>query len=44
LIAQTILDFEDEVGETSMSRDVLARMLEDFDSIDDDELADLCTA
>ena len=44
LIAQTILDFEDEVGDTTMSRDVLARMLEDFDSIGDEDLADLCTA
>jgi hypothetical protein len=44
LIAQTILDFEDEVGETTMTRDALARMLEDFDSIGDEEFADLSTA
>jgi hypothetical protein len=44
LIAQTILDFEDAAGETTLSRDVLARMLKDFDSIGDEVLADLCTA
>jgi len=44
LIAQTILDSEDEAGETTMSRDVLARMFEDFYSISDEELAELCTA
>ncbi|MFI5387268.1 MAG: DUF6094 domain-containing protein [Fimbriimonadales bacterium] len=44
LIAQTILDSQDEAGETTMSRDVLARMFEDFYSISDEELAELCTA
>ena len=44
LIAQTILDSQDEVGEITLSRDVLARMFDDFDSISDEELADLCTA
>jgi len=44
LIAQTILDAQDEAGETTMSRDVLARMFDDFYSITDEELADLCTA
>ena len=44
LIAQTILDTQDEAGEITLSREVLARMLEDFDSISDEELADLCTA
>ena len=44
LIAQTILDTQDEAGDIALSRDVLARMLEDFDSIGDEELADLCTA
>jgi hypothetical protein len=44
LIAQTILDAEDEAGETTMSRDVLARMFKDIYSISDEELADLCTA
>ena len=44
LIAQSILDTHDEVGDIDLSREVLARMLEDFDSIDDEGLADLCTA
>jgi hypothetical protein len=44
LIAQTILDNQADAAEISLSRDVLARMLEDFDSIRDDELADLFTA
>ena len=43
-IARTILDSQDETGESTMSRDVLARMFDDFDSISDEELADLCTA
>ena len=34
LIAQTILDTQDEAGEITLSRDVLARMFEDFDSIE----------
>ena len=38
LIAQTILDTQDEAGEFPISRDVLARMLDDFDSISDEEL------
>jgi hypothetical protein len=44
LIAQTILDKQDDAGETTLSRDVLARMLADFDSIEDEELDALCTA
>ncbi|MFI5459166.1 MAG: DEAD/DEAH box helicase family protein [Isosphaerales bacterium] len=44
LIAQTILDSQDETDETTVSRDVLARMFDDFYSITDEELADLCTA
>ena len=44
LIAQTILDSQDEAGEITLSRDVLARMLEDFDSISDEEIDVLCTA
>ncbi len=44
LIAQTILDTQDEAGEITISRDVLARMLEDFECIDDEELDVLCTA
>ncbi len=44
LIAQTILDAQDEAGDIEISRDVLARMLEDFDSISDEEVADVCTA
>ena len=42
LIAETILDTRDEVGDMEISRDVLARMLDDFDSIGE-EVADLCT-
>ena len=44
LIAQTILDSQDEVGDIALSRDVLARMFDDFDSISDEELDVLCTA
>jgi hypothetical protein len=44
LIAQTILDTQDDVGEIALSREALARMLEDFDSTGDEEIADLCTA
>ncbi len=44
LVAKTILDSQDETGKTTMSRDVLARMFDDFYSISDDELADLCSA
>ena len=44
LIAKSILEVQDEVGDITLSRDVLARMLEDFDSISDDELDVLCTA
>ena len=35
LIAQTILDVEVDAGEITISRDVLARMLEDFNGIVD---------
>ena len=38
LIAQKLLDFQDEAGEITLSRDVLARTLADFDSISDEEL------
>jgi hypothetical protein len=44
LIAKTILDAEDEIGEIALSRDELARMFADFDSINDEELDGLCTA
>ncbi len=44
LIAQTILDLEDEAGETTLSPDVLARMFDEFDSISDEELDALYTA
>jgi hypothetical protein len=44
LIAQTILDSEDGCGATPLPQELLARMLEEFNSIDDDALADLCTA
>ena len=36
LIAQTILDTQDEAGDLTLSREVLARMLEDFDGISDE--------
>jgi len=38
LIAQTILDSQDETGDIDLSREVLARMLEDFDCISDEEI------
>ena len=38
LIAQTLLEFEDEVGETTLSRQDLARMFADFESISDEDL------
>jgi len=44
LIAQTILNSQHEAGETTMSRDVLARMFDDFYGINDEELAELCTS
>ena len=31
-------------AKSTLSREVLARMLQDFDSIGDEELGDLCTA
>ena len=43
LIAQTILDAHDDAGEITISRDVLARMIDDFESIGDEELDVLCT-
>jgi hypothetical protein len=42
LIAQTILDNQDHGGKITLSRDGLARMLADFDSIGDEELDVLC--
>jgi hypothetical protein len=42
LIARTILDGQVEAGELVLSRDVLARMLDDFDRINVEEVADLC--
>jgi hypothetical protein len=44
LIVQTILDSQGEADETTVSRDVLARMFEEFYSITDEELVDLSTA
>jgi hypothetical protein len=44
LIARTILDSQDEAGENAVSRDVLARMFADFDSISDEGLDVLCSA
>ena len=44
LIARTILDCQEEVGEVPLSRDVLARMFEDSASISDEELDVLCSA
>jgi hypothetical protein len=43
LIAQTILDQQNEAGDAVLSREVLAEMFEDFESISDEELADLCS-
>jgi hypothetical protein len=37
------LDTQDEISDIGLSRDVLARMFEDFDSIGDEEFADYCT-
>jgi hypothetical protein len=42
LIALTVLDGQDEVGGTAFSRDVLARIVADFDSISDEELNSVC--
>ena len=39
LFAQTLLDTQDEACDFTLSRELLARMLDDFDSIDDEELA-----
>jgi hypothetical protein len=44
LIARTILDAEDEIGKIALSREQLAQMFADFDSISDDELDALCMA
>ena len=44
LIAQTILDTQDDAGDIELSREVLAKMLEDFDSIGDEEVAGRCIA
>jgi hypothetical protein len=44
LIARTILDCQEEVDDIPLSRDVLARMFEDFVSISDEELDILCSA
>jgi hypothetical protein len=38
LIGKTILDAQDEIGEIALSRDELARMFADFDSISNEEL------
>jgi hypothetical protein len=43
LIAQTILDTKNEAGEITLSRDVLARMFEDYDSITEAKRSALCT-
>jgi hypothetical protein len=42
LIAQTILDTQDDVADIAISRDVLARMLDDFNSISDEEIDSVC--
>ena len=44
LIARTILECPEEDGRIPLSRDVLARMFEDFVSISDEELDALCSA
>jgi hypothetical protein len=43
LIAQTLMDNQDYAGEIAISRDVLARMLADFDSIGDEAHDVACT-
>jgi hypothetical protein len=42
LIVQTILDAEDEIGDLTLSREVLATMLAEFENLGDEESADLC--
>jgi superfamily II DNA or RNA helicase len=44
LIARTVLETDEDVAGFRLSMDVLARMLEDFESIGDEELANLSTA
>jgi hypothetical protein len=44
LVTQTILDTQGEASENTLSRDVLARMFDDFDGISDEELGVLCAA
>lgn len=44
LIARTILDSQDESADIGLSREILARMLNDFDRISDKEVADICSA
>jgi hypothetical protein len=43
LIARAILDSDDDVAGITLSREVLRRMLTDFESIDDGDLGALCT-
>ncbi len=44
LIAQTILDTQDDAGDIVLSREVLARMFEDFDGVNDKQIAELCNS
>jgi hypothetical protein len=43
LIAKTILDYQDENDDITLSRDKLAQMFQEFESISDEELDVLCT-
>ena len=42
LIAKTILDAHDDIGEIALSPDEMARMFADFDSISGEELDAIC--
>jgi hypothetical protein len=44
LATQTILDTQGEASENTVSRDVVARMFDDFDGISYEELGVLCAA
>jgi len=43
LIAKTILDYQDEADEITLSREELAQTFEDFSSISDEDFDGLCT-
>jgi hypothetical protein len=43
LIAKTILDYQDDTDDITLTREELAQMFEDFASISDEELDALCS-